>query len=652
MIVKNAIPDRIAESLCRFPPFSMLQRQEVTALAKEANVRVLVAGDRLWAQGDKPGQDLFFLARGRVEYHFHDDKKSELVDVRDVGDVLGLTALIESKPFRVTALIVEDSVLYALPWLHMKPLLDHNDVARHYARRHLFWATRVGDSVAVLEPSVPVTGLGGRPKNILQAHLDGAQLVQARSPDRLLSCLPETTIKAAAKEMVERQVPSILIVDEERRPMGILTYSNIVRRVIVGGLSDEQPCSTVMSVPVVTVAPQSSATAALLLMLRQRIGQVVVTEDGTGNGKALDVCSEKDLLAQSGHHPAGLLREIRIAKTTARFRELCDDLEDISTSYLEAGISALFLGQICAELYDELVQRLLVIESQVLLTQGRKSPGIPWAWMSVGSDGRREQVLRTDMDNAIVFADCGSTEADGNARSYFLELAERVVARLVECGFSRCQGGVMACNPRWCKSETEWLTEINHVSADSTADDMLRAIVIFDLRFVAGNKQLCGRLRDAVFSHAGSDLSLQQRLASYVVETPPPLNFFGNLIVESKGDREGEFDIKSRGIAPLRDAARVLALKHGLKTHYSTGGRLDELRTCGPRYAELGKLASEAFEHLQQLRTLTGLRRKDTGRFIDPSALSKIERAKLANVFDVQRMVQNLLREEFQLSSN
>lgn len=647
MSSKNAIPDRIAESLRRFPPFSMLSFSDVRALASESVVRVLVAGEKVWAQGDKPGDELFFLARGRVEYQWLAEGKSELVDVRDVGDVLGLTALLELKPFRVTAVVVEDCVLYSLPWQQMKSLLDGNDIARNYVRRHLFWVTRVGSPVTMPSPSTGA--LEGRSKNILQAHLDGAQLVEPRSPERLLCCLPETTIKDAAKQMVARHVPSMLVVDEERRPMGILTHGNIVRRVIVGGLSDEQPVSTIMNVPVVTVAARSSATAALLLMLRERIGTVCVTEDGTPNSTAIDVCSEKDLLAQSGHHPAGLLREIRHARTARRFREICDEIERIARSYLEAGISAVFLGQICAELYDELTMRLISIVVAGLESEGRQAPQQAWAWMSVGSDGRREQILRTDMDNAIVFAETGDEVRDNAAREWLLEVSSRVIDMLVECGFSRCQGGVMASNPRWCRTSAEWLREIRAVDESSSGDALLRALVLYDLRFVAGDKQLCELLRDAVFESVRGNERLQYQLASHVVETPPPLNFFGNLIVETQGDREGEFDIKSRGLSPLRDAARLLALRHGLKSHYSTGGRLDELQGCGEQYREVAALAKEGYEYLLHLRTLTGLSRGDTGRFIDPSGLSKMERSQLANVFDVQRMVQNLVRSEFRM---
>ena len=319
---------------------------------------------------------------------------------------------------------------------------------------------------------------------------------------------------------------------------------------------------------------------------------------------------------------------------------------------MEAGISAIFLGQICAELYDEIVQRLVTLETAALKGLGRSVPEVHWAWLSVGSDGRREQILRTDMDNAIVFGEEATPETTSETRRYFVELAERVIARLVECGFSRCQGGVMACNPKWCRTETEWTAEIRAVDSDSTSDQLLRGLVIFDLRFVCGDKSLAERLREVIFSHAGANERLLQVMASHVVETPPPLNFFGNLIVETRGDREGEFDIKARGMAPIRDAARLLALKHGLKAHYSTGGRLDELAKFGGVFLETGRLASEGYEILLRIRTLTGLRRGDTGRFIDPAALSKSERGELANVFDVQRMVQTLVRNECHLSGH
>lgn len=649
MGANNVIPARIAEALRRFPPFSMMPEPEVAALASAAVVRVLAAGERVWTQGDRPGAELFFLARGRVEYIWQVEGRSELVDVRDVGDVLGLTALLKGEPFRVTAQVVEDSLFYTLPWAGLKPLLDTHDDARDYARRHLFWATRVGDVVTLPEPTE--SRVTGRAKNILQAHLDGARQLEPRHPGRLLTCPPHETIHHAAELMAARRVPSILVVDESRRPLGIVTGNMIMQSVVVAGHAKEEPVSAIMVYPVVTVAPHSSATAALLVMLRQRIGQVCVTEDGTPGSAALDVCSHKDLLAQSGHHPAGLLRQIREAQTPARFRELCDEIEEIARSYLTAGVSAAFLGQICAELSDELVHHLLDLAAAELAERGTPLPDRAWAWMSVGSDGRREQILRTDMDNALVFAGSDSPEADEAARLVFLQLTGRVVEQLVACGYARCQGGVMAANRTWCRTAAEWQAEIARVPDSDDDQAVLRAVVLYDLRFVAGDKRLCAPLREQIFDSVSASKSLQQRLARQVVDTPPPLNFFGRFVVETRGSGAGEFDLKTRAMAPLRDAARLLSLRHRLNRRYSTTGRWDEIRRNVPRRQELATLARDGYDQLLRLRNLNGLRRNDSGRYLDPSVLTKLERAQLANIFDVVRMVQDAVREEFALEA-
>jgi CBS domain-containing protein len=644
---RNAIPDRIAGTLRRFPPFSMLSERDVRALAGEATVRVFVAGDRLWSQGDRPGGELLFLARGRVEYARQEGDQSELVDVRDMGDVLGLTALLRDEPFRVTAQVVEDSLFYGLPWPGLRLLLETNDAARQYARRHQFWATRVGGAISLPEPAETATA--GRAKNILQAHLEGARVIVPRDPDRLLTCPRDETIGRAATRMAGLRVPSILVVDEARRPLGIVTNSGLVRQVVVGGVDKAEPVETIMSSPVVTVASRSSAMAALLLMLRERIGQVCVTEDGTPGTAALDVCTDKDLLAQSGHHPAGLLREIRHAVSPARFRELCDEVEGIARGYLEAGVSGVYVGQMCAELYDELVARLIVLAERDLHARGVDLPAVAWAWMSVGSDGRREQILRTDMDNALVFAAAGEAADDERHRAVFLQLAARVVEMLVESGFARCQGGVMASNPRWCRTDREWLSELGAIADNVSDEGLLRALVLYDMRFVAGTKAACDTVRAAVFDSVAANNPLQHRLGESIVDTPPPLNFWGRFVVEKRGGREGEFDLKQRAMAPLRDAARLLCLKHRLTHRYSTGGRWEDIRRSVPRLAELATLARDGYDHLLRVRTLNGLRRGDSGRFVDPTTLTKLERDQLANVFDVVRMVQTSVRLEFQL---
>jgi CBS domain-containing protein len=640
MNTQNLIPDRIASALRQFPPFSMFEEVTVQELARTAKVQVLTQGDTVWKQGDPPGDEVLFLARGRVEYFL----QNELIDVRDVGDILGLSALHEAAPHRITALAAEDSILYALSWPLVKELLSINDQARYYVRRHLFWGTRVGHSI-------PGSGLesSGGTSNVLEAHLEGAQVITPRPAARLMHCPPGTPIREAARMMAVARVPSILVTDSNRRPIGIITGSDLVKDVVVKGIDSSMPVYSIMSKPVVTVARNSSTTAAALIMLRKRISQVCVTEDGTINTAALDVCTQKDLLAQSGRHPAGFIHEIRMAHSPARFREICDDIEVMARTYLEAGISGLLLGEICAELYDELIHHLVALSMAEMTDDGIPLVHSPWAWIAVGSDGRREQVLRTDMDNALVFASSGDKEQDEKNRRFFMELASRVINRLVEAGFSRCQGGVMASNPGWCRTDTEWIAELKNSVTATEGNSLLRALILYDLRYVTGERKLCDTLRETVFKAVGESTSMKRYLAEQIVATPPPLNFFGKFMVERKGGNEGEFDIKSRGMAPLRDAARLFALHFGLRQHHSTGGRWLELAATQPDLKELAGLAREGYDQLLRIRTLTGLQRGDAGRFIDPASLTKLQRGQLVNVFDVQRMVQDAVRVNFHL---
>ena len=135
------------------------------------------------------------------------------------------------------------------------------------------------------------------------------------------------------------------------------------------------------------------------------------------------------------------------------------------------------------------------------------------------------------------------------------------------------------------------------------------------------------------------------------IELSPPLNFLGKFVVEKRGRNSGEFDIKNRAMAPLRQAAQAFAFKYQLSLRYSTGGRWTEIAKQVESLKEVALLAREAYDFLLRLRTMNGLKRGDSGRFIDPEKLTKMEKAQLVNVFDVVRMVQNSLKETFHLDA-
>ncbi|MDP0489423.1 MAG: DUF294 nucleotidyltransferase-like domain-containing protein [Verrucomicrobiota bacterium JB023] len=648
----NRIPKRISEALGNFPPFSLLAPEVVERLGEKAAVQVWVKNDTIWQQGTIPEGELLFLAKGRVEYHWNREGHSELVDVRDVGDVLGLTALVEGVPYQVSAIATDDCLIFSLPYKDFSEEIERNDEARNYITRHLFWVTRLGGAVsstAVKDITTPA-GMSGRAKGILGAHLHSAQVISV-SGNQPVSCRPEAPVAQAAELLSNHNLDAIVIVDGEQRPLGYIAATDLVSEIIVKGRPQEMPVSEIMHGPAVCIPDYSSAIAAVLLMMQKRVSLLCVTEDGSPTKPLLDVWTDRALMKMSGYHPAGLMRDLGRTTTISRARQLSDEVENLAGQYLRSGVSSVVVGQICAELYDELVDRLIQLAMEELAEKGQHFDDFNWAWISVGSDGRREQILRTDMDNALIFADGDTPEETESRRQRLLVLSNRVVAMLVECGISRCQGGVMASNPKWCRSEEEWLQELRLTEWNPSPENILRAIVLYDMRFVSGDESLVTPIRESIFQRIPKCFGVMHRLAELTVSSQPPLNFSAKHVIEKKGRKRRDFDLKKRAITPLRDAARLWVLRHGLSKHYSTGSRFTDLQANVPKIAELCQLSRQSYEDLMRLRVLNGLDNNDSGRFINPATLSKLERARLSNVFDVIRMVQAEVRSQFGLEA-
>ena len=209
----------------------------------------------------------------------------------------------------------------------------------------------------------------------------------------------------------------------------------------------------------------------------------------------------------------------------------------------------------------------------------------------------------------------------------------------------------MALNPKWCRTPQEWISEVAALKTEGDPASFLRTIIALDMRWVSGDEQLLRNLRQTLFQDIAGTPAVLRRLAESVVVTPPPLNFLKQFVVEKKGSHEGKFDIKSRALAPLRGAAQLIAIKYKLMRRFSTGGRWQDIQNHVIHLREVARYAEESYEFLLRLRTLNGLRRGDSGRFIEPGSINKLERAQLAHSFDVVRMVQHTIRQEFNLES-
>jgi CBS domain-containing protein len=269
---------------------------------------------------------------------------------------------------------------------------------------------------------------------------------------------------------------------------------------------------------------------------------------------------------------------------------------------------------------------------------------VPWCWLAFGSEGRLEQTLDTDQDNGLVFVP--ESEADAETlRERFLPFARRVNALLDACGFPLCKGEVMAGNPRWCLSMTEWRGQFASWISTATPEDLLNATIFFDFRAVAGDVRLAMALQRWLLGSTGDNDLFLRFMAANALRGGPPLGRIRDFVV----DREsGLLDLKRDGSRIFVDVARILALALGIPETATVG----RLQLAG---SQLGwprrevDACLEAFDFIQQLRLRGQQEKAGPPNRIAPAALNELERAFLKESFRQARKLQQRLQLRYQL---
>jgi CBS domain-containing protein len=446
-------------------------------------------------------------------------------------------------------------------------------------------------------------------------------------------CRRETIVAEVARLMSRQGVGAAIVTAPDGEPIGIVTDRDLRRKVVAEGRDPETTSAAdVMTSPVVTVAERAFAFEALVEMTRRDIHHLPVVE----NGRLLGVVASDDLLLAQAGHPVTLTREIGRAGSLADLRAAAGRVTGLVRRLVREGGSAYEVARLVTELNDRLVLRTLALVLDALATDEAARPPGPFCWLAFGSEGRREQTLRTDQDNGLVYADA---DDDGAAAAFYRRLGERMTDALVEVGFPPCPGGVMASNPRWCQPLGVWARYFGQWMAETTPEHVLTASIFFDLRPLGGETGLGESLADLVRRTAPKETLFLRRMAQDVVDDRLPVGLFGRLVVEREGPRRGRVDLKGGGSRQLVGAARVDALSRGL-TETNTVDRLRSGAAAGIHSASQIQDAVGAYQHLLRLRLVHQLDQLDRGQGVDNHvSLAELPRADVVLLRDALRIV-------------
>lgn len=270
-------------------------------------------------------------------------------------------------------------------------------------------------------------------------------------------------------------------------------------------------------------------------------------------------------------------------------------------------------------------------------------------WIALGSAGRSEQTLATDQDNALIFADC----ADPDAQRAVLAPAAGAVNRALDaCGITLCRGEVMAGNPRWCLSATEWRERFGRWLDEPAPRALLNAAIFFDLRAVHGEPALAAALRDWLAARAPDAGRFLLLLAQNALGNPPPLGLVRDFVVSSGGEHPGTLDLKVNGVQPFVEAARVLALASGV-TATNTPERLAQVARIRGIPAREAEAWCGAFGAIQRLRLRLNEKQHARGmpfhNHLDPAILDDLERRSLKAALRQARSLQGRLARDLRV---
>lgn len=607
--------------LVRHPPFAQMAPDAVGLFLARAQQRYYAPGETLVEPAAGPVEEIFFIRQGAVTGVKGLAELSGGAFQYEPGDLFPLSAAVARRPVTATYRSAGDTFALVLPRAAMDELADRSPEFADFLNRRV---------ARFLELSRRALQVAYASQTLAEQSLETplGELVRGAP----VTCSAQATLREALAGMHARRIGSIVVADAAGRVEGILTRYDVLGRIALPGVSLDTPVAQVMVQPVHTLSAEHTAQDAALLMSRHGIRHVPVTR----GGRLVGMVSERDLFAMQRLSLKQVGTAIRAAADVATLRLVAQDIRRFARNLLGQGVQARQLTALVSHLNDVLTVRLLELKAAEHAFPLERA-----CWLALGSEGRAEQTIATDQDNALLLPDDAGDAERRAARAF----GHDVNLALAECGFPLCRGGIMAGEERLCLPLRAWRERFSHWIEHGAPQDLLDASIFFDLRPLAGAAQLAEGLRAEVQESARRTPRFLKQLATNALSRGVPLNWMGAIAADSQGG----VDLKLQGTAIFVDAARLYSLAHGVP---STNTR-ERLEGVGARMG-LARTEYEAwvgaFEFLQMLRLRIQL--EDAGgenpNWLRPETLNDIDRRMLKESFRLARTLQQRMQLDYE----
>ncbi len=494
----------------------------------------------------------------------------------EAGDVFPVSAVLSARAVSAHYRATSDTFVWMLPTVHVNTLAQTCPVFADFIN---------GRVLHFLQMSRDALRQSYSARSMLEQSLE-RPLARVMHTQPLI-CAPSTSLTQALSQMHERRVGSMLVVGQQSELLGILTRYDILSKITLAQVPLSTAIEQVMTSPVHALTDEHTAQDAALLMSRHGVRHVPVTRSSAVVG----IVSERDLFALQRLSIKQISTAIRASADVPSLAHCASDIRDLAKDLLAQGVHSRQLTGLISHLNDVLTQQLVTLTAKAHGVSANE-----FCWIALGSEGRGEQTISTDQDNALIL----SNEASAGDVSRLMMMAKDVNMALDACGFPLCEGGIMASEPQCCMRLDQWKTRFEEWVQFGTPEHLLNASIFFDFRSLCGKSALADELRAHVTPLAKGSRKFLNLLAVNGLSIDVPLNWLG-AVDTTKHNGVATIDLKLQGTALVVTAARVFALAFGIEAT-ATAQRLQAFG----RMANVPQHEYEAwvtgFEFLQTLR--------------------------------------------------
>ena len=623
--------------LVAHPPFSLMAQTDIDFLAGHLELEYFADGETLIEPASGVPEAMWIVRQGLVHGWRRPpgEASGELQPMVHLtpGDPLPVGALLAERPVTASYRAEGDVFCWRLTKDGFDALLAMSPVFLDFCKRR---------TAALLDLS----------NQALQANY-AAQTTQWRSMNEPLSDLlrrapitggPDESLRTVFERMEHEGVGAIIVVEggeqAAERVAGIFTRQDVVGRVVLPQIPLDTPVRQVMSSPVFTMDASDTVGDAMLQMAGHAIRHIPVMRDGRLAG----VVTERDLFVLQRRTLRQISDAIGRADDVDSLAIVAGDIRHWSHSLVAQGVSADFITRLISRLNDQLSVRLIGLVARMHRIDIDRI-----CWLALGSEGREEQTIATDQDNALIIGEGAAPVAA------LLAFADEVNRGLDRCGYPLCKGGIMASNPRWCLTLEQWRAQFDGWIDRGDPASLLNASIFFDFRALAGDGALAYALREHVTARAKDVPRFLKQMSDNALCSGPPVSWTGGLLDTLFSREEALIDLKLSGTAPFVDGARLLALARGVRST-GTAERFDQLMQAGALPAREARDWTAAFQFLQSLRLRAQHRlaaaadsadAEANPNRIDTRELSTIDRRILKESFRQARELQQRLAADY-----